>query len=82
MVTVVTDAAIGRSCSAGYKAGVESSRGIFDNRTMHLHGNTDLPLPGGLTPLYRSIHNSGVIVKTERSSPADRKITVKKDVVC
>ena len=36
MLIVVTAAAIGRSCSAGIKADVESSsKGIFDDRTKH-----------------------------------------------
>ena len=48
MLTVAPAAAataIGRSWSASNKADVESgsssSRGIFDNRTTHLHGNGD-----------------------------------------
>ena len=44
MLTVVA-AAIGRSCLAGIKADVQSSsRGIFDNRTRHLRGNSLPPL--------------------------------------
>ena len=42
MLTVIAATAIGRSCSAGNKEDVKSassSRGIFDNRTRHPHGN-------------------------------------------
>ena len=44
MLTVVTAAVIGRSCLADNKVDIESwsssSRGIFDNRTRHPHGNS------------------------------------------
>ena len=45
MLSVVAAAAIGRSCSAGNKADVESGDVVVvgeDNRTTHLRGNNDI----------------------------------------